>query len=94
MSDSEKLEILKYDLQMTTDANDEYLLKLLGLSESAIRREGIKLTEDDLESDMAVVQYAAFLFRKRAAGDTAMPRSLRWQLNNMLFGQKGKQNDV
>lgn len=94
MSDSEKLEILKHDLQMTTDANDEYLLKLLRLSESAIRREGIELTEGDLESDMAVVQYAAFLFRKRAAGETSMPRSLRWQLNNMLFGQKGKKNDV
>lgn len=94
MSDSEKLEILKYDLQMATDANDDYLLKLLGLSESAIRREGIELTKDDLESDMAVIQYAAFLFRKRAASDTTMPRPLRWQLNNMLFGQKGKQNDV
>lgn len=94
MSDLEKLEILKYDLQMATDANDDYLLKLLGLSESAIRREGIELTQDDLESDMAVIQYAAFLFRKRAAGDTPMPRSLRWQLNNMLFGQKGKRNDV
>lgn len=94
MNDLEKLEVLKCDLQMATDANDEYLLKLLGLSESAIRREGIELTEDDLESDMAVVQYAAFLFRKRAAGETSMPRSLRWQLNNMLFGQKGKGNDV
>lgn len=94
MSDSEKLEILKHDLQMATDANDDYLLKLLGLSESAIRREGIELTKDDLESDMAVIQYAAFLFRKRAASDTTMPRSLRWQLNNMLFGRKGKQNDV
>lgn len=88
MDKAAKLVILKQDLQMLTTANDEYLGTLLDLAAGAIQREGIKLIEDDTECDMAVVQYAAYLFRKRAAADTTMPRFLRWQLNNLLFSQK------
>lgn len=88
MDKAAKLAILKQDLQMLTTANDEYLGTLLDLAAGAIQREGIKLIEDDTECDMAVVQYAAYLFRKRAAADTTMPRFLRWQLNNLLFSQK------
>ena len=40
---------------------------------------------------MAVVQYAAYLFRKRAGNETAMPRFLRLRLNNILFSQKERQ---
>ena len=93
MTDSEKLIILKKDLQMLTDANDEYLMTLLTLAKSAIETEGIKLIKGDIESDMAVVQYAAYLFRKRASNETAMPRFLRYQLNNMLFKQKAVAKD-
>lgn len=89
MNDAAKLAVLKQDLQMLTSANDDYLRTLLTLAASKIQTEGIKLTED-IESDMAVIQYAAYLFRKRAGTDTTMPRFLRWQLNNMLFSQKGK----
>ena len=88
MDKAATLAILKQDLQMLTTANDEYLGTLLDLAAGAIQREGIKLIEDDTECDMAVVQYAAYLFRKRAAADTTMPRFLRWQLNNLLFSQK------
>ena len=89
MNDAAKLAILKQDLQRLTNANDDYLRNLLNLAASEIQTEGIKLT-DNIESDMAVIQYAAYLFRKRAGTDTAMPRFLRRQLNNMLFSQKGK----
>ena len=88
MDKAAKLAILKQDLQMLTTANDEYLGTLLDLAAGAIQREGTKLIEDDTECDMAGVQYAAYLFRKRAAADTTMPRFLRWQLNNLLFSQK------
>ncbi len=90
MTDEEKLKVLKKDLQLLTTAQDELLLHLIFLGKSAIRSEGIVLQEGDIESDMAVVQYAAYLFRKRASTETSMPRFLRWQLNNMLFSQKGK----
>lgn len=94
MNTQEKLVVLKQDLQLLTSSNDEYLSTLLDLSAQAIQTEGIRLIENDLECDMAVIQYAAYLFRKRAAPDTTMPRFLRWQLNNLLMSQKGAVNDV
>lgn len=90
MTNSDKLTLLKQDLQMLTSANDDYLKSLITSAESAIQREGITLVENDTDIDMAVVQYAAYLFRKRAGNETAMPRFLRWRLNNILFSQKGK----
>lgn len=90
----DKLTILKADLQMLTNANDEYLKTLLELAEKEIKREGITIIKDDVECDMAAVQYAAYLFRKRAAPDTSMPRYLRYMLNNMLISQKGRTDDI
>ncbi len=88
MTNAEKLVILKKDLQQMTTANDTYLETLLTFAEAAIQREGIVL-KDDIECNMAVIHYAAYLFRKRAGADTAMPRFLRYELNNLLFSQKG-----
>lgn len=89
MTDEEKLTLLKQDLQMITNANDVYLSALLSQASSAIQTEGIVL-DGTIECDMAVVQYAAYLFRKRASTETAMPRFLRWNLNNILMKQKGR----
>ena len=89
MTSEERLALLKQDLQMLTSANDDFLKSLITTAESAIQREGITLVENDMDIDMAVVQYAAYLFRKRASNETSMPRFLRYQLNNILFSQKG-----
>ena len=90
MTDEVNLTVLKQDLQLTTSANDELLKQYLSLAQSAISREGIILKKDDKSSDMAGIFFAAYLFRKRASQtDTAMPRYLRYQLNNMLIAQKG-----
>lgn len=94
MTKADKLKILKTNLQMLTDANDEFLGRLIEQAQAAIEREGIRLTEDDIESDMAVIDYAAYLFRKRASTDTAMPRFLRWQLNNMRFSRRDDGTDI
>ena len=92
MTEAEKLSVLKMDLQMLTAANDDYLTLLLQQAEKAIATEGIKVVEGDTECEMAVIQYAAYLFRKRAAEETAMPRYLRYLLNNILFSQKAGGN--
>ena len=89
MTSEERLALLKQDLQMLTSANDDFLKSLITTAESAIQREGITLVENDMDIDMAVVQYAAYLFRKRASSETAMPRFLRYRLNNILFSQNG-----
>lgn len=89
MNEEERLLILKKDLQRMSPANDDYLKILMKQAEELIRRRGITL-ENTIESDMAVIQYAAYLFRKRAGENTAMPMYLREQLNNMLISQKGR----
>lgn len=94
MTKEERLTLLKNDLQMLTSSNDSLLSHLLDASTEYIQKEGITLVENDIGIDMVIVQYAAYLFRKRASEETAMPRFLRYNLNNILFSQKGKRNDV
>ncbi len=94
MTKEERLTLLKNDLQMLTSSNDSLLSSLLDASVEYIQKEGITLVENDIGIDMVIVQYAAYLFRKRASEETAMPRFLRYNLNNILFSQKGKRNDV
>lgn len=91
MDEDERLTILKCDLQRTTSTDDDYLRVLLEQARAAILREGIAAPAagGGVEVDMAVVSYAAYLFRKRAS-DAPMPRYLRYMLNNLLISQKGR----
>lgn len=89
MSKQEKLALLKYNLQLTTNANDDLLNFFLDTADARIKREGV--TDDDsIDYASCQIDYAAYLFRKRAAGqpDSGMPRFLRWAMNNLLFSQK------
>lgn len=93
MTDTERLEILKADLQLMTPAFDGYLRHLLQVASENIQEEGIKLTESAADEHLQIM-YAAYLYRKRAESQNnsyqqAMPRMLRWALNNRLFSQKG-----
>lgn len=94
MTDAEKLTILKSNLQMITSANDELLTFLLRQGGAALANEGV--TDDgSVIYEACQIDYAAYLFRKRAAStangkasETAMPRFLRWEINNLLLSQK------
>ncbi len=102
MTDAEKLTILKSNLQLLTNTQDPYLIFLLEAAQAAMAREGI--SNDDMpDYNACQIDYAAYLFRKRAGsteaatigtgfapsgGETAMPRFLRYQLNNILMQQK------
>ena len=60
----------------------------LGLSAAEqVGREGIDL-EETTDDEVTVAMYAAYLYRKRAEDVGAMPRMLRYRLNNRLFAQK------
>ena len=85
----DKLAMLKRDLQMLTNANDNFLNDLLNASDEFIKREGIK-DDGSYEYAMIQVQYAAYLFRKRSSNNTTMPRFLRYEMNNLLMSQKSK----
>lgn len=98
MTDYERLEVLKTDLQLLTTTQDTYLLHLLKVAEEMIETEGIKLTGSVGDEHLRIM-YAAYLYRKRAESQNnsfqqAMPRMLRWSLNNRLFKQKGSMSDV
>lgn len=102
MTDAEKLALLKTNLQLLTNTQDEYLTFLLTAAKAAMEREGIELVDCSADINACQIDYAAYLFRKRAAntsgvngfapdgGETAMPRFLRYQLNNILLSQKAK----
>lgn len=87
MVDEEILTALKVDLQISTDKMDTYLVKMIQAAKSYIQTEGIQLTCSTGDG-MLVEMYAAYLYRRRREENVAMPRMLRWALNNRLFSQK------
>ena len=83
------------DLQISASQYDEYLMNMIKLAEKEIKKEGIVIEESEtsgfsIEDGMLIQMYAAYLYRKRKEQVVAMPRSLRYMLNNTLFSQKGK----
>lgn len=92
MDDPTRLDYLKADLQQRTTANDDYLMFLLDAAENAIKEEGMK-DNGEPEYDLVVIQYAAYLFRKRGSSNTEMPRFLRYKLNNMKLRQFRKEDN-
>ena len=87
MTAEERLTILKHDLQRSSSVQDTYLSALLEQAEKAMEREGI-YDDGTMDYDMAVIDYASFLFRKRNDPNMSMSRFLRYELNNLLFSQK------
>ena len=101
MTATEKLNALKMNLQLLTATQDEYLGLLLDAAAANMARQGIR-DDGSADYEMCQVDYAAYLYRKRAAntaenagksafspggGGTAMPRFLRYNLNNLLASQ-------
>ncbi len=87
MNDTTMLEMLKIDLGISTTAYDNRLTQYLASAKEYITAEGVTL-DSEMVSDMnLVVMYAAWLWRKRDTTE-AMPRMLRWNLNNRLFYEK------
>mgnify|MGYP004516392459 FL=1 len=82
------LPLLQVDLGelYPTEDRKKYLSQAVDAALAFIAREGITL-EDTVEDLQLVEMYAAYLVRKRNTTE-AMPRMLRWTLNNRLFSQK------
>lgn len=89
MTAEERLTILKHDLQRSSSVQDTYLSALLEQARDLVYREGI-IDDGSMDYDMAVVDYASYLFRKRNDPNMTMSRFLRYELNNLLFSQKLK----
>lgn len=87
MEETTKLQMLKIDLGINTSAYDSRLTQYLASAKAEIEREGIKLT-DSAPDENLIVQYAAWMWRKRDTGE-GIPRMIRWQINNRIFGGDG-----
>lgn len=87
MTDTELLTMLKLQLQILTDALDEYLEHLLEAAEGMIAREGITADRSSAEYCQILLMQARYLYDKRETGE-GEPRSLRFRKNNLLFSQK------
>ena len=92
MTDTDILSALKIDLGITTSAYDERLGQYVVSARKNIGIEGIHLDADDVHDCNLVIQYAAWLWRKRQNGD-GMPRMLRWELNQRLFHERLSEED-
>lgn len=84
MEETTKLQMLKIDLGINTSAYDSRLTQYLASAKAEIEREGVKLT-DSAPDENLIVQYAAWMWRKRDSGE-GIPRMIRWQINNRIFG--------
>lgn len=88
MNEAGMLASLKVDLGISATVYDTRLAQLIQVAKANIISEGAaSLNTDNIDDANLVIQYAAWLWRRR---DTmvAMPRMLRWQLNNRVFGEK------
>ena len=101
MTDEEILTVLKVDLQVSTDKLDNYLGQIIQAARAYIQTEGITL-DCSVGDGMLVEMYSAYLYRRRRSAylygrqreeNVAMPRMLRWALNNRLFSQKAGEAD-
>ena len=90
MTDEQILAMLKSNLSMMTTAQDNYLGFLIESSEKNIAEMGITLDLNESDDVNLVVMYAAYLFRKRAEDNPAMPRMLQFAIHNRLFSEKMK----
>ena len=94
MTADEILEMVKFNLMIMGTAWDAYLVNLMEAAKQLISREGITLDMSSVEDCNLVIMYTAYLYRKRTDTDAqgyrvAMPRMLRYALNNRLFSEKG-----
>ena len=87
MTDTDMLSMLKVDLGISGEGYDDRLGQYIESAKKNISIEGITLDADSVPDCNLVIQYAAWLWRKRINGE-GMPRMLRWELNQRLFHEK------
>lgn len=96
MTDAEILGLVKTDvgLLQTDTQHEAFLEHCLSSAKAFIEREGVTLDLNSAEDIGIVRMYAAYLFKRRNAGeDATMPRMLRWTLNNRVLAEHGGVSD-
>ena len=90
MDEENKLKILKFNLQMLGNHENEYLTHLLKVAKDKLKSKyGIEVGDSFEDADI-LIQYAAYQYRKRASNDP-MPKMLEDDLKSR-FLRKEKEN--
>ena len=81
------IEMIKIDLGIVGDAYNQRLEQYITTACAKIAEEGVVLDFSMPEDLQLIVTYAAWMWRRRD-DMSAMPRMIRYALNNRLFSQK------
>lgn len=86
MTKQEVLELLKADIGITTDRQDERLTAMVdGIEKELKERQGITLEIDArMDHAMFLVDYARYRYTNQR---DPMPEHLRWRLRNLYVGE-------
>lgn len=86
MTKQEVLELLKADIGITTDRQDERLTAMVdGIEKELKERQGIALDyETRIDHAMFLVDYARYRYTNQR---DPMPEHLRWRLRNLYVGE-------
>ena len=82
---------LAYYDEEAKETKENELMIYIETSIRFIEEEGSKLDLDLVSDCTLITMYASWLYDKRKDGVSIMPRMLRYNLNNRLFGQKVKE---
>ena len=91
MTEADRLQILKANIDRPGYPNDAYLKHLMNQAEAHAVENGIDMSDkEDIKVNSLIFDWAAYLFNKRDGQTTGMPEFLRKERNDLLFAQKGK----
>ena len=92
MTDAQLLAAVKTDNQISVSGYDARLTEIIDSAKIAITAEGVQTLDPSASEEDAqlVIMYADWIWSSRNQPEAAMPRSLRWKLNNRIFGEKAR----
>lgn len=94
MDEAVILKLVKFDLQKLNNSEDEYLLFLIRAAKKRLEGMKISFEENSFELQNLLVHYAAYLYRKRGAQETALPLFIRQEINDIKISQVGESDDI
>lgn len=88
MTNEEILEIVKFNLGITLDGRDPYLLSIIRGARAELKQSGIspdgQTKAYKANYDMYLADYCSYLYRNRG-GEGALPRHLQFRRHNLIM---------
>lgn len=87
------LNLLKIDLGITHNLRDAFFIQLIQGSIEEIERRGITLDLKSADDQMLIVDYAAWVYRKRQE-DIPLANNIQYRLRNRIIVERVKKQDA